>query len=53
MSANRLSAGSAAAYVVENDQWWSPTSLDVADGVEEAMIVERRDQLLNEKRLIK
>jgi len=36
-------------YVVEDDQRWCPSTLNVADGEEDAMVVDRRYQLLNEE----
>ncbi len=40
----------AQSYIVEDDQIRGPTPFNVADGVEKAMIVERRNQLLQEQR---
>lgn len=36
-------------YIVENDQLIGPAALGVADGMEETMVVESRNQLLNKE----
>lgn len=36
-------------YIVEYNQWWSPSALDVAYGVEDAMFIDSRNQLLSEE----
>ena len=37
-------------YVIENSQRWSPSPFNVADGIEDAMVIDSRNQLLSEER---
>jgi len=35
--------------VVEDNQWWCPAAFHVADSIENAMVVDSRDQLFYEE----